>query len=485
MESSTGHQRVDYHLLKVQAEMINQIAQVTRGTLVLNELLPTIANQLDQILQVSGCLMFPTHDPPAMATHQVSFPITQSVESTGEPCLIEVFRHLFQSYHSWLAQGKPLIIPESEGKLPPELKELTYPCDLRAIMMVPLLHGQSCLGSMTLYQCVHEREWTVQEIAFIRGIADHFAIALTHQELEQLYQKQSQELKQKESALKVSEARNRALLEAIPDVIFRVNRDGFYLDWKAAIENPVLFLNNNCIGKHLHNCLPTEVAGLIWEHVEIALESDEMQVIESPVRQDGKLRYFEARIVKSGLDEVAVIVQDITERIEARLTLAQVNDALEVRVQQRTAALRKANQALKGEIIERQKAEEQLRQSEERFRNVVEISSNWMWEMDENAVYTYASPKIWDLLGYEPSEVVGKTPFDLMLKEEAKRVMEILASFTVLKQPFSNLENTRINKNRQLVVLETSGVPIFDRLGKFCGYRGVDRDITKRKQTEV
>ncbi|AOX02859.1 diguanylate cyclase [Moorena producens PAL-8-15-08-1] len=485
MESSTGHQRVDYYLLKVQAEMINQIAQVTRRTLVLNELLPTIANQLRQILQVSGCLMFPTHDPPAMATHQVSFPITQSLHSTAEPCLIEVFRHLFETYHSWLAQGKPLIIPESEGKLPPELKELTYPCDIRAIMMVPLLHGQSCLGSMTLYQCDHEREWTVQEIAFIQGIADHFAIALTHQELEQLYQKQSQELKQKESALKVSEARNRALLEAIPDVIFRVNRDGFYLDWKAAIENPVLFLSNNCIGKHLHNCLPTEVAGLIWEHVEIALESDEMQVIESPVRQDGKLRYFEARIVKSGLDEVAVIVQDITERIEARLTLAQVNDALEVRVQQRTAALRKANQALKGEIIERQKAEEQLRQSEERFRNVVEISSNWMWEMDENAVYTYASPKVWDLLGYEPSEVVGKTPFDLMSQEEAKRVMEILASFTVLKHPFSNLENTRIHKNSQSVVLETSGVPIFDRLGKFCGYRGVDRDITKRKQTEL
>ncbi|WP_293110815.1 PAS domain S-box protein, partial [Moorena sp. SIO3I6] len=104
---------------------------------------------------------------------------------------------------------------------------------------------------------------------------------------------------------------------------------------------------------------------------------------------------------------------------------------------------------------------------------------------DENAVYTYASPKIWDLLGYEPSEVVGKTPFDLMSQEEAKRVMEILASFTVLKHPFSNLENTRIHKNSQLVVLETSGVPIFDRLGKFCGYRGVDRDITKRKQTEL
>jgi PAS domain-containing protein len=98
---------------------------------------------------------------------------------------------------------------------------------------------------------------------------------------------------------------------------------------------------------------------------------------------NGKSHHFEARIVNSGPDEVAVIVQDITERVEVRVALEQLNDALEIRVAERTAALREANRILRAEIIERHRAQEQLKQSEERFRNLVETSSDWVWEVDE------------------------------------------------------------------------------------------------------
>jgi len=55
-----------------------------------------------------------------------------------------------------------------------------------------------------------------------------------------------------------------------------------------------------------------------------------------------------------------------------------------------------------------------LRESEERYRILVETVSDWVWEVDVNVVYTFVSPKVRDLLGYEPGEVLGKTPFDLM-----------------------------------------------------------------------
>ena len=79
------------------------------------------------------------------------------------------------------------------------------------------------------------------------------------------------------------------------------------------------------------------------------------------------------------------------------------------------------------DITERKQAEEALRKSEQRFRSLVETTSEWIWEVDQNGVYTYASPKVKDILGYEPEEVVGKTPFDFMDRHEAERVGAIFS----------------------------------------------------------
>ncbi|MBD1890821.1 PAS domain S-box protein [Coleofasciculus sp. FACHB-SPT9] len=132
----------------------------------------------------------------------------------------------------------------------------------------------------------------------------------------------------------------------------------------------------------------------------------------------------------------------------------------------------------------RKLAEEALQKSEERFRNLLETTSDWVWEVDENAVYIYTSPKVRDILGYEPEEVLGKTPFDLMPPEEAFRIANTFGPIAAQAIPFSCLENINIHKNGHRVVLETSGVPVFDSSGKFRGYRGIDRDITERKQAE-
>ncbi|HEY9872948.1 MAG TPA: PAS domain S-box protein, partial [Candidatus Obscuribacterales bacterium] len=137
-----------------------------------------------------------------------------------------------------------------------------------------------------------------------------------------------------------------------------------------------------------------------------------------------------------------------------------------------------------GIAIERKREEEAQRQSEERFRNLVETSSDWVWEVDANAVYIYVSPKIRDLLGYEPEELLGKTPFDLMLPEEASDVAPIFSFIIASQQPFSAFESVNLHKDGSEVVLETSGVPFFDANGKFQGYRGMDRDITERKCAE-
>ncbi|MCF7821155.1 MAG: PAS domain-containing protein, partial [Mariprofundaceae bacterium] len=139
---------------------------------------------------------------------------------------------------------------------------------------------------------------------------------------------------------------------------------------------------------------------------------------------------------------------------------------------------------VQADITERRQAEKALHEAKEKFQALVESSSDWIWEVDANGVYTYASPKIKDLLGYEPDEMVGKTPFDLMPPGEKVRVGKLFGEIVGTQAPFSGLENHNLHRDGHLVVLETSGVPVFGKDGEFCGYRGVDRDITERKQAE-
>ena len=137
------------------------------------------------------------------------------------------------------------------------------------------------------------------------------------------------------------------------------------------------------------------------------------------------------------------------------------------------------------DISQRKKMEAALRKSEERFRNIVESTNDWIWEVDQNMAYVYASPQSLNILGYAPEEIIGKTPFDLMAPEDVRRVSSELVDTVGSRLPIRNLERTNLAKDGRRVILETSGAPIFGPYGEFRGYRGVDRDITRRKQEEL
>ncbi len=126
----------------------------------------------------------------------------------------------------------------------------------------------------------------------------------------------------------------------------------------------------------------------------------------------------------------------------------------------------------------------ELARSEQEFRALAEAIVDWAWAVDENAVYTYVSPRVRAILGFEPAELIGKTPFDLMPPTEAQRVSKIFEPIVAAGKPFEMLENINLHKNGHEVVLETSAAPIFDEDGQLKGYRGIDRDITERKKEQ-
>jgi PAS domain S-box-containing protein len=146
-------------------------------------------------------------------------------------------------------------------------------------------------------------------------------------------------------------------------------------------------------------------------------------------------------------------------------------------------AVQRALSAVQGERA-RKLAEKAMRESEAKFRALVESSSDWIWEINEQSVYTYASPQVHDLLGYSVEEIIGKKPFDLMSPDVAEEVRERFKAFEGERKPFRMLENANLHKDGRVVFLETNGTPIVDGHGVFRGYRGIDRDITERKRAE-
>jgi len=88
-------------------------------------------------------------------------------------------------------------------------------------------------------------------------------------------------------------------------------------------------------------------------------------------------------------------------------------------------------------------------------------------------------------IGYSPREMIGKSPFDFMSPDESSRVQALFAPILATRGSFTQLENVVRHKDGRQIVFETSAVPIFGEQGEFKGYRGVDRNITARKQAEV
>ncbi|UPU34498.1 PAS domain S-box protein [Geomonas paludis] len=197
------------------------------------------------------------------------------------------------------------------------------------------------------------------------------------------------------------------------------------------------------------------------------------------------------RVVLLGMDFVELVAKqdrpallDYLERlccrkdgVECEVTL---HNGTPVRLESAVSQQHRECRIVMLDVSRQRQIEGALRESEKRFKTLVEVTSDWVWEVNAEGVYTYASPKVFDLLGYTAEEVVGKTPFDFMPRREADRLLMIFGEVTARQEPFHNVENLNLRKDGREVLLETSGVPIFDADGVFCGFRGIDRDITHR-----
>ncbi len=126
-------------------------------------------------------------------------------------------------------------------------------------------------------------------------------------------------LERSQRELAESQARNRSLVEAIPELLFRISQDGAILEIRKPQKVASLKDNHDGVEGHspkdeIFDMIPTEIQHIVMPHVATALESGQTQVFEFQMSVDGNMSYYEGRVLANGYGEALVIVRDITDQ---------------------------------------------------------------------------------------------------------------------------------------------------------------------------
>ncbi|MES2117756.1 MAG: EAL domain-containing protein [Pseudomonadota bacterium] len=114
--------------------------------------------------------------------------------------------------------------------------------------------------------------------------------------------------------LRIADAHNRAVLAAIPDTFFRLNKDGYYLDYEQGHDANAAFALEQCAGRHLSEVLPEDIARRLLEQAQAVLANQHIRSVDYELVRHDAIHHFEARLVATGPDEVLGLVRDISER---------------------------------------------------------------------------------------------------------------------------------------------------------------------------
>jgi diguanylate cyclase (GGDEF)-like protein/PAS domain S-box-containing protein len=122
-----------------------------------------------------------------------------------------------------------------------------------------------------------------------------------------------------------------------------------------------------------------------------------------------------------------------------------------------------------------------LEASEERFRSIAEATQEWIWEMDPRGIYTFSSPAVDMILGYKPTDLLGKNCLDIVAPSTRQSVSELLRRGAGEKRGWRDLILHFQHARGGIRWLENNAIPLLDETGIVIGYRGVARDITQRR----
>ncbi len=174
--------------------------------------------------------------------------------------------------------------------------------------------------------------------------------------------------------------------------------------------------------------------------------------------------------------------EELMARLKTHLELARLRKDLEHRVAERTAQLQTANDQLKSELERRRRTEEELRESEHRFRSLADTAPAIIFMADQKGLVTYVNQWGLTFTGRTLEQLAGNGYLDLVHPEDASRARETVAGASRERRPYQ-LEYRHRRFDGEYRWLAETGNPRFLH-GEFAGHIGVILDVTELKRSQ-
>jgi PAS domain S-box-containing protein len=251
------------------------------------------------------------------------------------------------------------------------------------------------------------------------------------------------ERKRTEEALRASEAELRALFAAMTDVILVLDAEGRYQ--KIAPTDPAYLFKPpaDLLGKRLHEVFPKEEVDFFLAHIRRALDEGQMHRVEYSLQINGAEVWFDGSVSPMSKDSVIWIARDITER---------------------------------------KQAEAMLRESEEKYRSIVETANEGVWLVNAEACTLFVNQQMAAMLGYTVAEMLGRPVFDFIFPPDFALVEQLIAQ---RQQGTSDANEFRLRrKDGSAIVTLYNATPTKNQAGEVVGSLSMVIDITERKRAE-
>lgn len=330
----------------------------------------------------------------------------------------------------------------------------------QAELTVPIHLGNTCVGVLDI-QSPQLNIFDENDVMVMETLAGQIAVAIENTRLLEGAQQEVAERKQAEEALrKLNEeleqrveertaevsARNaqyQALLDALPDLMFRLKQDGTFTDYHAPNSDVLLVPSDQFLGKSLSQVMPFEVAEACMKAVGQVIATGESQLIVYPLVSHQQISYYEARFVCCGPDEVLVVIRDITQRKSAETALQLTKDQLQA---------------------------------------ILDNSSSSIFVKDLAGRYLVVNKSFVEMANLQDELIIGKTDAELFTSDRAdiyqlsdEKVINTNASF--------EFEETVCRGQERLTYLTTK-FPLRNVAGQPYAIGGITTNITARKRIE-
>jgi PAS domain S-box-containing protein len=454
-----------------RTQLLNLVTIKIRQSLQLEEILQTTVTEVRNLLQADRVLIYRLWpDGKGSAVTEAVVPGWSAI--VGRMFEPEVFP---QEYHQFYACGRVRAIENVEkADISPCLVEFLQQFGVKAKVVVPILLKEELWGLLVVHQCADSRQWSSSEVELLQQLADQVGIALAQAQLLE--------------ALHQSEERYAIALRGTNDGLWDWNLHSnevyFSPRWKA-----MLGYQENEISNHLDewlNRVHPDDALQLWSAL-VAHQSGVTPQFQSEHRvlhRDGTYRWMLYR-GQAVLDangnacRLAGSMTDITERKQTQEELQQYREHLEELVAARTTELTNALEQLQQEIAERKRIEKALRESEERWRSLVENVPDVIFTCDRNGKILFINRTV---RGFTVEQVLGTRAYDYILPKHQNTLRQSLEQVFRTGEP---------------VYYETAGAGADGTLSWYASRVGaiqhdgqvvaaivIATDITQRKQAE-